>query len=226
MPIFRMATGLGYFTDVPGCGGVAVVRHLEARFGPLAFHDRTHTDAPRIKRWSRTSPQHIGRATLGRLFPADFFVASFALVRHPVDRLRAVYAFQRDVEGAIPRSTDFGDWLEDVAERMDAEPWVFDNAVRPMADMIPDDAEMFRLEEGTAALDAWLDRVAGAPGPALGPVPPTGLDVEVTPFDRDRIAEIYAADFRRFGYAADGPAAAIPAPKAGLLRVLRRNRGG
>jgi hypothetical protein len=226
MPIFRMDTGLGYFTDVPGCGGAAVVRHLEVRFGPLAFHDPAHTDAPRSQRWSRTSPQHIGRKSLQRLFPADFFVASFTLVRHPADRLRAVYAFQRDVEGAIPRTTGFGDWIEDVAERMHEEPWVFDNAVRPMADMIPDEAEVFRLEEGTEAIDAWLDKVSGVPGPALGPVPPTGIEVEVTPFDRDRIAEIYDADFRRFRYGADGPTATAPPPRVGFLRTLRRGRGG
>ena len=138
MPIFRMPEGrLGYFADVPGCAGTAMIRALEARFGRLAFHDPVHNEAPRVRRWSRTSPQHVGWRSLSRLFPPDFFAASFAVVRHPVARMRAVYAFQRDVEGAIPRSTDFHDWLEDIAERTRDEPWVFDNAVRPMVDLVP-----------------------------------------------------------------------------------------
>ena len=228
MPIFRLpAGGLGYFADIPGCHGAATILGLEARFGELAFYNSTHTDAPRSKRWSRTSPQHVGRATLKRLFPADFFAVSFAVVRHPLDRLRAVYLFQRYVEGAVPRSTDFHDWLEDTAERMEDEPWVFDNAVRPMTEMIPEGAEVFRLEDGTAAVDAWLDRLAAAPGPAIAPTA-GDAGILVSPFDLDRIVEIYAADYARFGYGAEPgdvrtqPAAARPGRFARILR--RGNR--
>lgn len=199
MPIFRTARGPGYFADVPGCGGVAMLRHLEARFGPLAFHDPSYTGAPPPARWSRTSPQHVGRRTLARLFPPDFFAVSFALVRHPVDRLCAVYAFQRDVEGTIPAATGFGEWLEDVAERLEEDPFVFDNAVRPMADLVPEEARVFDLDD-VAGLAAWLDDLAGAPGPALA-LEPTGAAGDALPaLDLDRIAELYAVDFRRFGY--------------------------
>jgi hypothetical protein len=208
MPILRTAAGLCYFADVPGCGGATMIRHLEARFGPLAFHDHAHNDGPPSKRWSRTSPQHVGHKTLTRLFPPGFFAASFAVVRHPVERLRAVYAFQRDVEGTIPQSTDFHDWLEDISERILEEPFVFDNAVRPMADLVPEDAEVFRLEDDEGPLAAWLDRLAGCPG--QGSAPELRQDPRDGPvlssLDLDRIAELYAADFARFGYEADGAA--------------------
>ena len=47
MPIFRLsAGGLGYFADIPGCGGGATIRSLEVRFGPLAFYDPLHTETP------------------------------------------------------------------------------------------------------------------------------------------------------------------------------------
>lgn len=204
MPIVHAARGLCYFADVPGCGGAAMIRHLEARFGRVAFHDPAHTDGPPGARWSRTSPQHVGRKTLARLFPPGFFAASFALVRHPVDRLCAVYAFQRDVEGTIPRTTVFHEWLEDIAERILDEPFVFDNAVRPMADLVPEDAEVFRIEDGPVPIAAWLDRIAGAPGPALELRPVATADQKPSPVDLDRIADLYAADFGRFGYAVPG----------------------
>ncbi len=225
MPIFRMPGGLGYFADVPGCAGAAMIRHLEARFGPLAFHDPTHNEAPRGQRWSRTSPQHVGRKTLQRLFPPGFFAANFAVVRHPVDRIRAVYVFQRDVEGTIPQSTAFDEWLEDIAERTPDEPWVFDNAVRPMADMVPAEAEVFRLEEGEEAVTAWLDGIAGAAGPELDLAVQEAALPDLSPFDRDRITELYAADFARFGYGAE-PGEVVPGPAArsGMRRLFGRAR--
>lgn len=225
MPIFRMGQGLGYFADVPGCAGAPMVRHLEARFGALAFHDPTHNDAPRVQRWSRTSPQHVGRKTLQRLFPPGFFTASFALVRHPVDRIRAVYVFQRDVEGAIPQGTTFDEWLEDIAERTSDEPWVFDNAVRPMADMVPAEAEVFRLEEGAEAVTAWLDGIAGEAGPPLTLAAEEKALPDLSPFDLDRIAELYAADFARFGYGPEpGEVFPVPASRPVRRRLLGRAR--
>jgi hypothetical protein len=200
MPIFRTELGLGYFADVPGCGGAAVLRHLEARFGPLAFHDPAHTEGSPHKRWSRTSPQHVGRKTLARLFPPGFFALSLAVVRHPVDRLRAVYAFQRDVEGMIPRSTEFHEWLEDIAERTEGEPFVFDNAVRPMADLVPEDAEVFRYEDGPDPVVARLDGMSRAPAPVLELRSRGAEGPEPSAIDLDRIAELYAVDFKRFGY--------------------------
>jgi hypothetical protein len=202
MPIFRTGQGLGFFADVPGCGGAVMIRHLEERFGPLALHDPTHTDGPPAARWSRTSPQHVGRKTLARLFPPGFFAASFAVVRHPVDRLRGVYAFQRDVEGAIPRTTEFGEWLEDIADRTLDDPCVFDNAVRPMTDLVPDEAEVFRIENGAGPIGDWLDQVAGASGPAFELPPPRQEEAPLSALDLDRIADLYAADFSRFGYVA------------------------
>ena len=226
MPVFRTGAGLGYFADVPGCGGAGVLRHLEARFGALAFHDPSHTEAPRPQRWSRTSPQHVGRKTLKRLFPPGFFAASFAVVRHPVDRILAVYAFQRDVEGEIPEATSFDEWLEDIALRMEDEPWVFDNAVRPMSELVPEDARVFRLEDGLEAVTAWLDGLAGEEGPALAPDPVRGRLPEPSAFDLDRIAELYAGDFARFGYGAwQGGEVASPAPaRAGLFGRTRLRR--
>jgi hypothetical protein len=214
MPIFRIETGLGYYADVPGVAGLAMIRNLEARFGPLAFHDVAHTDETPARRWSRTSPQHVGKKTLARLFPPGFFAMSFAVVRHPAERMRAVYSFQRDVEGAIPKSTDFHDWLEDIAERTLDEPWVFDNAVRPRSDFVPDKATVFRVEDGPEPVAAWLDGL----GEGAGPVPGFGDDPrapELSDIDLDLISELYAADFARFGYAGGKPALRVRHSAAG-----------
>ena len=201
MPIFRLsAGGLGYFADIPGCGGGATIRSLEVRFGPLAFHDPLHTETPRSNRWSRTSPQHVGRATLPRLFPAGFFVASFALVRHPVDRMRAVYVFQRQVEGAIPEATDFGEWLEDIAERSSMSP--------PSSTMrgrwptsFPRTPRFFRQEDGPGPVAAWLDPLLPKrPAQALLEFPAAPPRSSLRPPMSIALRNSMPRDYARFGY--------------------------
>jgi hypothetical protein len=94
MPIFKAGGKLVYYAHVPKCGGSAVGWYLTERFGPIAFEDRNHTRHDAKTQWSRTSPQHIDRVSLGRLFPEGFFDAAFTIVRHPVARLVSAYHFQ------------------------------------------------------------------------------------------------------------------------------------
>ena len=96
MLIDKVAQKIGFFAHVPGCAGLSVVNcYLSDRFGGIAFDDRAQTARAVDGRWSRSSPQHVDRAGLNRLFPASFCGATFAVVRHPVDRLISVQHFQR-----------------------------------------------------------------------------------------------------------------------------------
>ena len=107
MPIFRANDKLALYAHVPKCGGSAVSWYLTERFGLLAFHDNQFTRHDPRGVWSRTSPQHIDRVSLGRLFPEGFFDACFTIVRHPVDRIVSAYHFQLEVENCIPGNLPF-----------------------------------------------------------------------------------------------------------------------
>ena len=157
MPIFRAGEKLVYYAHVPKCGGSAVGWYLDERFGPLAFTDRRHTAQPAAARWSRTSPQHIDRGSLARLFPQGFFDAVFTIVRHPVARIVSAYHFQLEVEASIPQDTGFSDWLADLEEQLEEDPFAFDNHVRPMSDIVPEGAQVFHMEHGLDALVGWFD---------------------------------------------------------------------
>ena len=152
-------------------------------------------------------------AALERLLPFAFFDAGFAVVRHPARRLQSVFLFQRDIQQALPRDTPFGDWLDALPGRMQSDPFYLDNHVRPMTELVPEDCTVFRLENGLDAVMGWLDEIAGADdgpreiAPAHGYATElnnrglaAGPRVEITPESCLRIAEIYAADFQRFGY--------------------------
>lgn len=197
--------------------------YLAARFGPLAFRDATHTRRAPADRWTRSSPQHAPAAEMARLFPEGFLDAAFTLVRHPVDRLASVFRFQRDVERLLPGTAEFGDWLDGLEAARAADPHYLDNHVRPMTEMVPQGATVFRLEEGMDPVIAWLDDLAGGPAPDVplrrrndyaerlaweGRDP--GPAVVVSDAIRARIAARYAEDFARFGY---DPAGWPPAEK-------------
>jgi hypothetical protein len=212
MPIFNTVAGPVLFAHVPKCAGTSVERFLEEAFGPLAFCDSQFASLPQRQRWTRTSPQHADAESLQRLFPPGFLRASFAVVRHPVPRMVSVFRFQRDVEGTIPKDTPFEDWLD---RRLAARPgsYAFDNHVRPMTDMVPMDAAVFRLEDGWDAVIDWLQALC-PPGQTLPRTMPernvlekrlawaglTGAPVHPGPEAIARITGLCAGDFKRFGY--------------------------
>ena len=214
MPIFRCRDKLVHYAHVPKCAGSAVNRYLAARFGPLAFQDEHHTKRGQAERWTRTSPQHVAHVALARLFPEGFLDASFTIVRHPVARLRSVYAFQIEVERAVPPETGFSEWLATLPGALEADPRALDNHIRPMDDIVPEGAHVLHLEDGMEPLVAWLDALEGE---ARGPreVAPanrrsdrrggkvTAPPARPTPPDLELVGSLYARDFERFGYRID-----------------------
>lgn len=231
MPLFKANDKLVFYAHVPKCGGSAVRWYLGARFGPIAFHDDRITRIPPAGRWSRTSPQHIDRTSLARLFPPGFFDAVFTIVRHPLARLVSVYHFQREVECSVPAAVTFSEWLEDLPERRAEDPFLYDNHARPMSEIVPDGAQVFHMEHGLDGLVTWLDDLTGS---AAGPraVPRfnekgrfTGDSVKVVPTAADiaRVADLYAADFRRFGYRPDRPEPMAPARPLSPERIAERD---
>lgn len=212
MPLVMTPEGPLLFAHVPKCAGTSVAAYLAANFGPLAFHDPQFNQVPTSARWTRTSPQHADAMSLNRLFPPGFLRASFALVRHPVARLVSVFRFQRDIERRIRSEMPFDEWLEGLA-RMRRRKWAFDNHVRPMCEMIPETAVVFRLEDGWDPVIDWLQGFCPA-GTVLPRRMPERNVLERRLAHEGRAADpvivdtaVYAAveqlhsdDFWRFGY--------------------------
>jgi hypothetical protein len=186
--------------------------YLQARFGPLALRDPRHILHDPATLWPRTSPQHIDRVSLSRLIPPGFCEASFAVVRHPVDRLLSTFHFQSEVQGILPPEQSLSGWLADLPGLMAADPFYADNHCRPMGDLVPEGAVVFQLEQGLAPVVDWLDGLAGNQGGArvIGVVNMRGSRPQhprtltprrwPSPADVALIAQLYAADMERFGY--------------------------
>lgn len=225
MPIVKTGSGLIYYAHVPKCGGSSVEDYLRDRFGPLGFLNKAFTALPARQRWSQTSPQHIDRVSLDQLFPPDYFVAAFAVVRHPVARALSAWQFQVQVEKAVSPALPFATWLREQAKILHENPFLADNHLRPQGDFMGEDCTIFHLEHGLDAIIPWLDALVGdqagpramahansRDGSRSAAPAPTAADIAL-------IGEIYAGDFARFGYRPDQklPLAAKPGLDADFL---------
>ncbi|WP_438974869.1 sulfotransferase family 2 domain-containing protein [Roseicyclus sp.] len=225
MPLAFVQGKLLHFAHVPRCAGTAVENYLHARFGRLAFLDRQFNALSLTDRWSQTSPQHVETAAFDRIIPRPWIAHRFALVRHPQARILSVFRFQRDIERRVPPRLSFVDWIARTADALAQRPYQYDNHARPAAELVPEDAVVFRLEDGLAPVIDWLDQIEGARrGPReiapanvlekvrnhLGrkPLP----EPQVCERAQDVIAQIYATDFERFCYQTDLPMPVTPAP--------------
>ena len=239
MPIFRIGDKLHYYAHVPKCAGTSVEFYLTKRFGQLAFENRRFLSDPEPSRWTKSSPQHLPLEAFHKLIPEGWIASSFAVVRHPLKRLTSAFQFQVEVEKTVAPLWSIDEWFDDWLKRRGSEPFLYDNHLRPMVDLVPVDAAAFRMEDGLAPVVAHLDRLAGNKD---GPREIAAENVRKKAMSKDdprmkpspetlaRIAETYAEDFARFGYAIDQipkskAPAAKPAGLKGLVGALTGRRG-
>ena len=212
MPLCRAHDTWLYFAHVPKCAGTAVERYLETRFGLLGMRDPGFGLRAPAEAWSLTPPQHMPEAVRRELLPDALFDGMFATVRHPVMRLRSAFVFQRDVEQALPANMPFHRWINTLPRSLALGPYTLHGHLRPMVEYVPDAATIFRVEDGLDAVVQWLDTITGHnDGPRT--VAPSNVTsdrvktpapaVQLTPALLDQIAELYAADYDRFGYPVD-----------------------
>ncbi|MGR3371551.1 MAG: sulfotransferase family 2 domain-containing protein [Pseudooceanicola nanhaiensis] len=221
MPVIRIGPKLLYFAHAPKCGGTSVEEYVTERFGPPALLDRRFMLRPE-PRWSRSSPQHMDVETFRTLFPEGFFDDVFALVRHPAMRLRSAYGFSRRRIGP----GGFEGFLRRIPRLSAKQHLKLDNHFRPMSDIVPNEARIFRLEDGDAGMIAYLDRLADSedgpralPHSQKGPQrmrPKNPVKALFQPLARPPIPplderlcrmihDLYAEDYERFGYGWDDP---------------------
>lgn len=151
MPLFRVADKIVLFTHVPKCAGGSIEQALQANGYPLSFYDGQFWRRAKTA-WYQSSPQHLERAQIDRLFAPAFFDYEFAVVRDPVDRLLSAFNHQRR---RIGRTVSFDRFLSRLEARVashdDYFSWQFDNHFLPAARFIGDGATVFHLEDGLAS---------------------------------------------------------------------------
>lgn len=212
MPSLTLDDRLIWFAHCPKAGGTSVEQFMVARWGDAVGHLHWGWDLW----WRRggwrvadppNSPQHLiwndAQKQLPR--PPD---AVFAVVRDPVARLSSEYRWQRRARrgtklGKLLAYLPFSLWLRVMLATARRYPHAFDNHLRPQSDFVPERAKVFRLEEGLEGLTHWLVETVGeeAAGTTVPHAIPSGVGDTVSARDQALIAQAFATDYARFGYA-------------------------
>jgi hypothetical protein len=222
MPLMT-ANGLSiFFAHVPKTGGSSIEDYLIHRFGPLSIREQG-SEKPARQRDMIQSASHLSAADLENLLPPDLN-HSFAVVRDPVDRLISEYRFQSDYSRTSKLS--FSTWLRIMLNCARLDSRVYENHIRPQADLIPQGAEIFHFENGLGQIIPWLDGITKTKAPdieiahllkrARQPIAPSKQDIQL-------IQAFYAGDYARFAYAEphlDGHRHDPLAPMRGVLAAV------
>jgi hypothetical protein len=223
MPLASYGDKTIFFAHVPKTGGSSVEDYLIQRFGPLSIIDKNKRTG--VRGTGLIVPAtHLAAVDVMELVPHDL-TYSFAVVRDPLTRIMSEYRYQTNVSRMS--RLGFSTWLHVMLAAVRSEPRLYENHIRRQSDLVPDDAEIFRLEDGFDTLIAKLDQVTGKPVPGLtvGHLN-TRKHGEITLSRQDvaLIADYYSADYRRFGYPQPDltayPDINLAAPRKALARVL------
>ena len=153
MPIFLAGEKLVYFAHVPKCGGTSVEGSIQRCGVRIAMKDAQFWSRP--NKWYKTSPQHIQLKHLKKIFPDDFFHISFAVVRNPASRFLSAFNHAQ-IAGRIAIDEEPLNFTRKIKKQKDYLAKEHDNHFVPSCHIVPQDAKVFRLEEGMDSLRAWL----------------------------------------------------------------------
>lgn len=209
MPMFQSDSLLHYFCHIPKCGGASVESYLKERFGSIAFQNSQYFHRPEGQRWTKTSPQHVDAEAMLLLFPKSWIKSSFAVVRHPISRIRSAFDYQLAGERTLSSDTTINGWIQNYAENSKKTPYLFDHHLRAASDLILPGSKIFRLEDGLSVIVQYLDKLSGNnKGPRVirhtnksrGGSDYLRRQEPLTPTSLKLISEIYKKDFKKFGY--------------------------
>ena len=189
-----------FFAHVPKAGGSSVEEYLMRRFGKLSLIDQNKRTG--VKGTGLIVPAtHLAAEDLKELLPHDLDFC-FAVVRDPVRRLQSEYRYQTRVSRSSRFS--FSTWLRIMFACLRQEPRIYENHIRPQSDLVPDNAEIFHLEDGAMQkFVARIDEVLGETAPEIEPRHINKREVRPITLYREDIELIeahYKADYERFGF--------------------------
>jgi hypothetical protein len=206
VPVFIKDDRYVLFPHVPKTGGTSVER-LFRRSG-WELHLRSgKVGAGSLHYVRRCSPQHLQAAVLREVIDLSRVDLVFMVVRDPIARFRSEYAMrQKDATRTDAASVDA--WAERVLGRHASNPYALDNHLRPQHEFLLPDTEVYRLEDGLQAmvddleerfdlgLTAELDhRLKSSERHGIA-----SRDVEISPALEKTLREMYAEDYRQFGF--------------------------
>lgn len=203
MPIYRIQGKSVLFIHVPKTGGTSVEKYLRQQ-GPEGLHNQgTKLVKPASGgAFSSNVPlQHFHAELLQAVFAPGFFDYAFIIVRDPVERMRSAYLHSRAL-GRPEGLLSFDAWARLMLPLASRLPYLRNNHLRPQVEFECFGAEVFRFEQGIAAIMAAVAGRLGLEPPAEVPHERrgTGAALPVSASTREYLRAHFGLDCARFGY--------------------------
>ncbi len=212
MPVFRAQGKAILFIHVPKSGGSTIERWFKRSGFETSYLDgRMGKSSVNHLRWC--TPQHMHGAMLRAHFRLDRFDFIFMVVRDPVSRFRSEYVWRHRKGEEIPLAPNVVEkWTHQTLQAYRADPFVYDNHIRPQSDFHVPGTHIYHFEEGLEpivtdinarlGLDVQTDEHRAKDafqsyGIASG-------DVRLSTAVRARVQAFYRRDYLKFNYRLDG----------------------
>lgn len=214
MPIFTKDQSRVYFAHIPKTAGIAVyiafieggwqIANVTSRDFPGStlniLKDRFGIETIPLtgRRFRYRGPLQHAPASVWRFWGR--FDDRFAVVRHPVAKLRSSLRYQHQM---FHSDKDLGRFVRQTLDGLRADTSrtrsTFGGHFRRQSDFITAKTHIFKFEED------WQDALCAHFGLPAGSLPQVNVSrkdpIDLTPSDLDWIAQFYARDFAKFGYA-------------------------
>lgn len=226
MPSIALDECLIWFAHCPKAGGTSIEALLVEKWGDRVGHlswgwDIWWKNGGWREASPPNSPQHLIWSDAESMLPSRPDEV-FALVREPAARMQSEHRYQRRHRrgtrvGRLLALLPFPVWLRVMLAVVRRNPYAFDNHLRPQSDFIPEQAAVFRLEDGLEDAISWLAAVTKRRDLTMPDhMLKSGESVPASPAVLARIGAAYRADYSRFGYRFPE----IPDPKSDVLDKL------
>jgi len=208
MPYIEHKTLRILFIHIPKTGGTSVERWMR-NFGNLRFSNAS------ARHLFYSSPQHFTYEQMEKLFGKNYFDFSFAFVRHPIRRFESEFKMRwagsrrREEPDFEKKYGNFSVWVEQILAAHKKNKYINDNHIRPQSDFISNKVVIYKLESGMMENLSDVEKRCGLPDKnkalhARNSAKTKSVEwnetIEWNEQLRKSVVDLYAEDFKQFGY--------------------------
>ncbi|KJZ17947.1 sulfotransferase family 2 domain-containing protein [Loktanella sp. S4079] len=193
MPIFILKQKVLFFIHIPKTGGSSIETALRQQGARQALLSASNGG------FMKCTPQHMHAPLIELFIPSSFRDFTFAVCRHPVNRLISEFHMRRD---RWENGISFSEFVDYTFKKYRDNEYIFDNHIRPQSEFVTRDTRVFRFEDGLERAIGVACKFASVPFSDMAPHKrrKTGGETDVSRDTLAKIRHFYKSDFERFEY--------------------------